>query len=231
MYLELKNVHAKDDKYLAMVTENGIWIKDEINGKVLIINALKIENEYLQNVIISEFDQDFQIVQIIKSTDIDISNYKWSILNPIIIKGNTSNSYDEPITLDTHFNIKKINELFGDLSSLNIVALRKLRDDYKALGYSTVEVESHLGKIYSFPVYLSIMTLIAAITMLNIKRNKPMIFYIILSIFLSVIIYYFYYLFNVMGESGKIPLYISTWLPLFLLTIFIFIGLVRINEK
>ena len=67
--------------------------------------------------------------------------------------------------------------------------------------------------------------------MLNIKRNKPMIFYLILSIFLSVVIYYFNYLFNLLGENGKIPLHISTWMPLFLLTIFITIGLIRIDEK
>ena len=75
------------------------------------------------------------------------------------------------------------------------------------------------------------MTIFSSIIMLNIKRNKPMIFYIILSIFLSVIIYYFNILFNLLGESGKIPVYISTLMPLFLLTIIISIGLIRINEK
>jgi len=42
---------------------------------------------------------------------------------------------------------------------------------------------------------------------------------------------YFYYLFSLLGENGKIPLIASTWLPLLLLMIFILIGLVRINEK
>ena len=67
--------------------------------------------------------------------------------------------------------------------------------------------------------------------MLNIKRNKPMIFYLILSIFLSVVIYYFNYLFNLLGESGKVPVVTSFLMPLFILTIIISIGLIRINEK
>ena len=121
--------------------------------------------------------------------------------------------------------------MFSDLSSLNILELNKLSNDYKGLGYSTTEVRSHLSKIYSYPIYLSLMTVFSSIVMLNIKRNRPMIFYLILSIFLSVIIYYFNFLFNLLGENGKIPVYISTLMPLFLLIVFIAIGLVRINEK
>ena len=133
--------------------------------------------------------------------------------------------------MNTHFNLLRINQLFSDLSSLNILELNKLSDDYKNLGYSTTEVRSHLGKIYSYPVYLALMTIFSSIIMLNIKKNKPMIFYLILSIFLSVVIYYFNVIFNLLGESGKIPVYVSTLMPIFLLMIFVSIGLIRVNEK
>ena len=38
-YLQIKNEFTSDNKYLAVITENGLWIKDEINGKINIINA------------------------------------------------------------------------------------------------------------------------------------------------------------------------------------------------
>ena len=38
-YLNIKNSYAKDNKYLAVITENGIWIKDAKNGITSIINA------------------------------------------------------------------------------------------------------------------------------------------------------------------------------------------------
>tara|TARA_B110000971_G_C19675753_1_gene348745 strand:- start:347 stop:574 length:228 start_codon:yes stop_codon:yes gene_type:complete len=75
------------------------------------------------------------------------------------------------------------------------------------------------------------MSILGGIIMLNIRRNKPMIFHIVLGIIISVLVYYFYYLFNLLGENDKIPILISIWMPLLLLTIFIFIGLIRINEK
>ena len=33
-YLDLKNDYSNDNKYLAVVTENGLWIKDEIDEKI-----------------------------------------------------------------------------------------------------------------------------------------------------------------------------------------------------
>ena len=42
LYLDIKNDFAKDNKYLAVITENGLWIKDEIDNKINIINAEKI---------------------------------------------------------------------------------------------------------------------------------------------------------------------------------------------
>ena len=231
LYLELKNNYSKDDKYLAMVTENGIWIKDEFEQDIYIINAKKIKNQYLKDVLISKFDGKFDLIKMIKSPSVDISRNEWVISDAVISIENEISTKAKSIKLDTHFNQKKINEMFSDLSALNILELKKLSDDYKKLGYTTIEINSHLGKIFSLPIYLAIMTIFSSIIMLNIKRNKPMIFYLILSIFLSVVIYYFNYLFNLLGENGKIPLHISTWMPLFLLTIFITIGLIRIDEK
>ena len=231
VYLDLKNNYSNDNKYLAVVTENGLWIKDEIDNKIYIVNAGEIKDEYLKEVSISVFTKDFDLIQILESQNIDISNLNWVIYNPTISKTNKTTNLNENIRLKTHFDKKKINSLFRNLSSLNMLELSKLSNDYADLGYSTSEVKSHLNRLFSFPLYLSIMSIFASVIMFNIKRNKPMIFHIILGIFLSVLIYYFYYLFNLLGVSGKIPLTFSIWLPLLILTIFIFIGLIRINEK
>jgi len=230
-YLELKNNYTTDGKYLAVINENGIWIKDEINENIYIINAKKIEDEKLKEVLIVEFNLKFKANRIIVSDSVDITGSEWLISNPIITKNNNTLIQDGGLKLMTHFNLAKINELFSDLSSLNIIELNKLSNDYKRLGYSTTEVRTHLSKIYSYPIYLALMTIFSSIIMLNIKRNRPMIFYLILSIFLSVVIFYFNFLFGLLGENGKIPVYSSTFMPLFLLAVTITIGLIRINEK
>ena len=219
LYFELKNSYSSDNKYLAVVTDNGLWIKDEIDEKVYIINATKIEDYFIKNVTINEFNNNFELIQIMSSPKVDITNTEWIIFNPTISKDNKNINQKENKIIKSHFDYKKINRLFKNLTSLNIFELIKLKKDYNSLGYSTKQIESQLNGLLSFPIYLTLMSLFAAVIMFNIKRNKPIIFHIILGIFLSVLIYYFYYVFNLLGETGKIPGLASVWLPCLLLTI------------
>ena len=154
-----------------------------------------------------------------------------SLLDPKISKDNLTEIYEQNIEFSTHFDQIKINNMFRNLTSLNFFELVRLMKDYQSLGYSTTEIKIHLHRLFSIPIYVTIMSIISGIIMLNIKRNKPIIFHIGSGILFSVLIYYLSYMFNLLGENEKIPLIASTWLPLFILMGFILIGLVRINEK
>ena len=231
MYFQLKNNHSNDNKYLAAVTENGLWIKDELNNKKIIINADKLEKNHLKNVSISEFNENFKLIQVIESKKVDITNTNWIIYKPVVSKNNLTKANDQNMFFLTHFNQDKINSMFRNLTSLNFFELKQLMKDYKLLGYSTSEIKIHLHKLFSTPIYIGIMSIVSAIIMLNIKKNKPMIFHIASGILISVLIYYLSYMFTLLGQNAKIPLLASIWLPLFMFAGFILIGLVRINEK
>ncbi len=229
-YLQIKNDFTSDNKYLAVITENGLWIKDEINGKINIINADKINKNFLINVSIVQFDKNFNLLQSIESKEVNVKSKYWSIKNPIVTKENVTNKL-EFINLNSNFDIEKINNLFSNLSAMSLMELLKLKKDYFSLGYSTVDISVYQHKIFSLPIYLSIMTLLSGIIMLNSKYKKSKIFNIILGISLSVIIYYINYFSGLLGVNGKIPIILSVWLPLIVLILISMIGLVRLNEK
>ena len=231
LYFDIKNNFSKDNKYLAVITENGLWIKDEVNNTINIINADKIDGHYLENVSIVQFDTSFELIQNINSNKVDISSYKWKIKNARISKDNVEINSTEDIEFETHFDLKKINSLFSNLYSLTLWELEKLKKDYKSLGYSTTDINIHKQKIFSYPIYLMIMTIFSGIIMLNIKYNKPKIFNLVFGILLSVLIYYINFFSNLLGQNGKIPVILSIWLPLFILVLLSSIGLIRINEK
>ena len=146
-------------------------------------------------------------------------------------KNNLTETNDQNMFFLTHFNQDKINSMFRNLTSLNFFELKQLMKDYKLLGYSTSEIKIHLHRLFSTPVYVAIMSIISAIIMLNIKKNKPMIFHVASGILFSVLIYYLNYMFTLLGQNEIVPLLDSIWLPLLMFTGFILIGLVRINEK
>jgi lipopolysaccharide export system permease protein len=231
IYFDIKNSYSNDNKYLAVVKESGLWIKDEIDNKIYIINADEISNNSLINVSIHEFNNNFQLIRLISSEEIDISSYEWVLSKPILFKENKTTQLKEKYLIKTHFDIKKINSLFDNLSSLNISQLLKLRNDYISLGNSTREVNIHLHKLYSLPLFISIMTVLSSIIMFNNKRNTSIIFHLLSGILLSVIVYYLSYLSYLMGENGKIPIILSTYLPYMILILITLIGTVRLNEK
>ena len=231
IYFDIKNSYSNDDKYLAVIKESGLWIKDEIDNKIYIINADEISNNSLINVSIHEFNNNFQLINLISSKEIDISSYEWILTKPLFFKDNKINQQEEKYLIKTHFDIKTINSLFNNLYSLNFSQLLKLRNNYKSLGNSTREVDIHLHKLYSLPLFISIMTILSSIIMFNNKRNTSIIFHLLSGILLSVIVYYLYYLSYLMGENGKIPIILSTYLPFMILILITLIGTVRLNEK
>ncbi len=229
-YLLMKNKFSSDDKYLAVITENGLWIRDEINETINITNADKINNNKLNNISIVQFDKNFNLIQIIESKEVNIKTKNWIITNPLITKNNTTERLEQ-LNFESNFDIEKINNLFSNLSSMSLMQLNKLEKDYFDLGYSTVGIEVYENKIYSTPIYLAIMTLLSGIIMFNSKYKKSKLFNIILGISLSVIIYYVNYFSGILGENGRIPIILSVWLPLIILMLISLIGMVRLNEK
>ena len=229
-FLLIKNSHTNDDKYLAVITENGLCIKDQINDNINIINANKVNNEFLLDVSISQFDKSFGILRIIKSDKVDITSNEWVIINPKILENSETNSLDELIFL-SNFNLKKINSLFSNLYSLSIVDLIRLKESYKSLNYSVIELDSHIYKIISYPIFLLLITIFSAIIMLNIGYGQNTFFIMTYGIFLSVVIYYINYFLNILGTNEQIPLFVSIFLPLIILSIINFTSIIKLNEK
>ena len=229
-FLSIKNSYTNDDKYLAVITENGLWIKDEINNNVNLINAIKVDNEFLLDVSITQFNKDFKILRIIKSDKVNISTNNWIIIKPKIIQDNETTYLNQSI-LVSNFDLKKINSLFSNLYSLTFVDLINLRKSYKSLNYSVTDLDSHIYKISSYPIYMMLLTIFSAILMLNIGYKKNTFFTIMYGVFLSVIIYYINYFLNVLGTNEKVPLFLSIFLPLILLSIINFTSIIKLNEK
>ena len=230
-YIDLKNEYTNDNKYLASVTENGLWIKDDNGSFVYFINAEKVSTNKLHNVEILVFNKSFQLNRSIFTTEIDITNNTWLMNKAIIVKPRGAREVMNNYSLITNFNYLKINKLYSDLSAFNIYELIKLKNVYKSINYSTTEIDIYIKRILSYPFYITVMTIFSSIIMLNIKHQKSKIFYVAGGILMSVLIYYINFFFGALGKNEQIPIFLSIWLPIFLLSIISLIGIIRLNEK
>ena len=230
-YLNIKNSYAKDNKYLAVITENGIWIKDAKDGLTSIINAEDLKGHFLNNVDIVQFDEDFNFIQNVSAEKINIKNKTWMAKKVLINNEQKSNQRVNDYQLNTNIDFQDINSLFSNLTSLSIFELNELKNKYKNINYSSIEVDSAIQKIISFPFYLMLMTILSSTIMMNIKQNRTKIFHLIFGILISVIIYYLSFFFEELGKNEQVPVMVSIWIPLLMISIVSMANLVRINEK
>tara|TARA_B100001057_G_scaffold249249_1_gene249518 strand:- start:5163 stop:6242 length:1080 start_codon:yes stop_codon:yes gene_type:complete len=230
-HTDIKNYFSNDNKYLAAVTDSGLWLKDEIDDNTVIVKAKFIEENYLMNVIINEFDQNFDLKKTYQSKKVNIRNKNWVLENPQITDQNISSQMEKALLYPTNFDKEKISKLFSNISTLNIFELFNLKKDYESLGYSSDEIVIHLLKLSSTPIFYGILTILSAIIMFNFKRNESLFFHVILGILMSVVIYYVIFIFGSLGNNGKIPVISSIFMPILFISIFAIIGLIRVNEK
>ena len=229
-YLEEKTKFTTDSKYLAVITKNGLWIKDEIDEKIYIVNSSKIESNFLINNFITEFDKDYKVIRNLKSDKINIQNTEWQAYN---VKVYDKNNYKilKQLNIKTNFDYKRIQTLYSNLSSLSFYQLFELRKNYKKLNYSLTEINLQFLKILSFPLYLFLVAFFSSMIMFRVKRLHNTTFKISLGLFFSVIIYYINNFFMVLGSTERISLMLAIVIPLILLTIINGLMLNNINEK
>ena len=124
----------------------------------------------------------------------------------IISKGDGKTSKINNYVFYSNFNYQKINNLYSDLSSLTFLGLLKLRKDYQVIDYSVTDLSIHIISLYAYPFYLTVVTILSSIIMMNIRHQKPKIFYISGGIIISVLIYYINFFFIALGKNEQIPL-------------------------
>ena len=230
IHIKTKSKYSEETNHLAVITKNGLWIKDEINGKTKIINASKIQNNFLINIFITEFDENYNLIRTIKSEKANVKLKEWLIFEPKVYMDNQNQTLNI-IKIESNFDYQKIQNLFSNLSSLSIIKLIELKKNYKQLNYSTTEVDMQILKIATYPIYFILMCILSSIIMFNTKKYKSTSIKIIIGLFSSVFIYYFFNFFYVLGSVEKISLFMSVLSPLIILSVLNSFLIIGVNEK
>ena len=230
-YLDIKNRFSNSNEYLAVVTDNGLWIKEEINENIFIIHAEKFDKNKLSSVSITEVDKYYSRKNTINARYANISTKNWLLDDVDLIDHKGSSKKFKTFIHNSSFNGEIISNLFSNLNSMNIFELHKLSDNYNKIGYSDTDVKIHLNKVYSMPIFYILMTILGFIIINKLKYYKSKFFVTIFGIFVSVVVYYLNYFSGVLGTNGILPIYLSVWSPLLILFLICNIGILRVNEN
>ena len=230
-YLNLKNKYSSENEYLAVVNENGLWLKEDLGNYINIINAKTFKDKYLKEITITQMNKNYKTLETIIASSANIESKNWKLENIKIYNPSENPQMYENYSYYSSFNSEIISNLFSNLNSLNIIELNEQIKNYKSLGYSTTDANLHLQKIYSLPLYLVLMTIIGVLIMLKFQFIRSKFFMVIIGVFVSVIIYYLNYFSGLFGSNETLPIKISIWLPHVILVLISILGLIKINDK
>ena len=233
LYLDIKYQYSKKGDHLAVVNEDGLWIKEkkEKDGNIFIINASNFRNNILENIKITELDQKYNLINTTVADRAKIDKKLWVLNDVKIYSEEKQTEYKEKLNYLSTFNAKIISNLYSNLNSLNIFQLNKLKQNYKSIGYSATEVKLHINKIYSLPLYLTLTTIIGALLMFKFNYIRSRFFLVVIGVLVSVVFYYINYFSILFGKNETLPVAVSIWLPhviIFLICAFVSI---RLNEN
>ena len=233
LYLNIKYQYSNTNDHLAVVNDGGLWIKekDSNNNRIYIINAKNYKINSLENLEITELDNEYKLINTIVSKKADIRQKVWDLSNVQIYSKDKKTQIFKNYKYSSSFNEKIISNLYSNLNSLNIIQLIKLKDNYKSIGYSATEVSLHLNKIYSLPIYLTLTTIIGTLLMLRLNFIKSKFFLIVIGVLVSVVFYYINYFSILFGKNETLPVEISIWIPQILIFLICALGLTRLNEN
>ncbi len=233
LYLNLKYKYSDSGDHLAVVNEDGLWIKEKSKdgSKIYIINAKKYKINKLENLEIIELNNEYKLINTIISDVADINNKTWLLENVKIYSKKKKAENLKNYKYLSSFNSEIISNLYSNLNSLNILQLIELKENYKSIGYSATEVKLHLNKIYSIPFYLTLTTIIGALLMFKFNFIKSKFFLIVIGVLVSVIFYYINYFSVLFGKNETLPVAASVWLPQIVIFLICTLGLTKLNEN
>ena len=233
-YEKTKSDYSKDIDHLITFNKNGLWIKEVLSSnEQRIIHAKKAKNNTLEDVTIFFFSEDFELKKKIFSETADIKNKNWSLENGSVIKFDSEVVLEKFATfeLKSIYTYEKISSLFKNTHTISFI---DLVTNYKNLvenGYNKQFLNESLNKMLTLPFFLLIMTALACILTMHRLKDSKNIKFIIVGIMVCVFVFYFKDLSNALGQTNRISLSLSVWIPILSIGIFSFIGVLQINEK
>jgi len=237
IYSETKNKFSRNEN-LMILSNTGLWLKDQIDkNNSMILRADRIENDnfnFLKNVSIFYFKNNI-LLEKIDADEMEIVGDKWELIN--IEKIDFSKNFE--ITklpnyqiYNSNIDIEKLKNIFSNSETVSIWDVKQNLELLRKRGYYGQELIIKLNKDLVLPLFLLSMIYISLLIVFKKPKFLANRFYILvfLGIFTGILVYYLNEFSISLGKSNKVPLILSIWLPIIMLTSSTFVFVFDKNE-
>ena len=218
-------------KTLIIMSDTGIWIKENKNNKTNIIRAdiIKKENfNNLKNISIFVFNNN-KFSGRIDGDNVTIRGKVWTIDNAnqnLLNENKILKNYKYYSQID----LNKLKNFFNNSDVFSIWNIFYELQEIRQRGYYGQELVIKLNKYLSLPLLLFSMIILSTIFTIKTNYTFNNFLYAFFGILTGIIVYFLADLSIAFGKSGKIPLVLSVWMPVILIMTFSTYSLLRSDE-
>ncbi len=232
-YEDIKGRYDLDKSHLASINSNGIWIREKDGNSINIIKSERLEGNQLINISIYKFNENYILLSRIDASEAGISGNPWILQNVRKIDFQKENKIEEFLTFkfESTFNVEKLNSIYSNLDTISFFNLITNMESLVIKGYNPALLIEKKHFYLSLPFFLVLMVCLASMFTLNTNDRRQNTYYILLSIIVCVIIFYFKNFSTALGTTEKIPIILSVWSPVIILSLFCSVGVMQINDK
>ncbi len=232
-YVDIKGKYDVYKNHLASITSNGIWIKEKIGDSTHIIKADALKVDKLINVSIYKFDKNKILFERVNAKTADISSSNWIAkdLTRYKFKNESVKENFKTLVIVSNYDKEKLNSIYSNLDTISFYKLIRNTDELVRKGYNPLLLKEKKHFYLSLPFFLVLMVCLAGIFTLNNNDRKQNTYYILLSIIACVIVFFLKNFSTALGTTERVPLLISVWSPVLILSIFCSIGVLQIHDK
>lgn len=217
-YENVKRSYAKNENLIVM-SNTGMWLKENSDENIFIIRADKINNENfenLTNVTLYKFDLFNNFKQRLDAKKAQIKGKNWS-LQDVFVTDAKDKRFEKQIVHSSKIDLKEITNFYINAQVLSIWNINKELKKIRERGYFGQEIIVILNKYLSLPFFLFAMTSLSTVFTLKINIKFSNFSYIFICIVTGILIYFLSDLSIALGKSGKIPIALSVWVPVIII--------------
>ena len=156
-YEQVKSNYSRDVDHLINFKRDGLWIKEKINERHRFIYSKKLR-DYLKDLTILHLDKNSNLLQRILAVKADIRNNEWKLYDVKIYNsqdGVTNENEFEILTINSIYNLNKINNLFKNFDTMSFLDLSLNYNKLIESGYNKNFLSQNLHSAYFAFFYYS----------------------------------------------------------------------------
>jgi lipopolysaccharide export system permease protein len=206
--------------YQTYISTDGLWIRQIDAETQMVVHANIVEPDFsLRGIQVFVFDPDFNFLRRLDAASAKLAPQLWQFTQVAITEKDGSRRDLPQLALPSTLTPDKIQESFAPPESLSVWQLPGFIRILEKSGFSASAHRLHFHALLTTPFMLMAMLLIAACFSITPLRQKRTLLLITGALLAGFAFYTFGNIVHALGGSGRLPIWLAAWSPLWVTTL------------